>query len=314
MTETIAIGVDIGGTKIALAAASQDGRILAQDVVPTHPAEGSQAVIARLARGIENLIGAVGYKVKIAGIGVACPGPVDPVRGVALNAVNLAWKDVPLRDLLRANLALTAPILLANDVNAGALGEMHFGAARGVRDFVHITVGTGLGGAAILDGRILNGVSGSAMEIGHVSLDPRGRLCACGTRGCVETVASGKGLLAGVNEYVAAYPGSPLASADPLTTSAILEAARAGDPLARRVLDEAGIALGTTLAWCATLLDPALIVVGGGLTAAAGDLFWEAMIGALEARVLSSLRTSLRVARSEVESTALGAAALVWGA
>jgi glucokinase len=318
MTEPIAVGVDIGGTKIALAATTSDGTILARDVVPTHPAEGANGVIARLARGIEHVIGAVAAhtadgKVKIAGIGVACPGPIDPARGIALNAVNLAWKDVPVRDLLRANLALTAPIIMANDVNAGALGEMHFGAARGVRDFVHITVGTGLGGAAILDGRILNGVSGAAMEIGHVSLDPRGRLCACGTRGCVETVASGKGLLGGVTEYLSQYPASPLTHADPLTTSAILTAAREGDPLARRVLDEAGAALGAALAWSATVLDPALIVVGGGLTAAAGDLFWGTMIASFESRVLSSLHESVRIARSQVESTALGAAALVWG-
>jgi glucokinase len=313
MTETIAVGVDIGGTKIALAAATYDGRVLAQDVVPTHPAEGVDSVIERLARGIGNVVAEVGYKVKVAGVGVACPGPVDAARGIAMHAVNLAWHNVPLRDKLRAKLALNAPIVLANDINSAALGEMIFGAARGVRDFAFIVIGTGLGGAAVIDGRIVNGVSGSAMEIGHVSLDRAGRLCNCGTHGCAEMYVSGKGLMAAAMEYMPHYPDSPLSSDNgSLTTGAILAAARAGDSLAARIMSEAAEALGIVMAWSATVVNPALIVIGGGLAQAAGDLLWDAALASFHERVLPSIREPLTVVRSQLETPALGAAALVW--
>jgi glucokinase len=312
MTETIAVGVDIGGTKIAIAAASRDGRILSHDIVPTHPAEGVDSVLERLARAVENVVDAVGFKTRIAGIGVAAPGPVDPHRGVALNAVNLGWRDVPLRDLLRAKLAITAPIMLANDVNAGALGEMRFGAARGVRDFGYLVVGTGLGGSAVLDGKIISGVRGAAMEVGHVSIDLNGRRCSCGLRGCVEMFVSGKGVLAAVEEYLPAYPDSLLATLDHITTGAIFQAAQEGDPLAARVMDEAADALGVALAWTAAILNPPLIVIGGGFARAAGERFWDGALASLRARTLPAVVDALSVVRSQVESTALGASALVW--
>jgi glucokinase len=313
MTESIAIGVDIGGTKIAIAAASRDGRILSQDIVPTHPAEGVDSVVGRLARAIENVIDGVGSRTRVAGIGVAAPGPVDPQNGIALNAVNLGWRDVPLRDLLRAKLAITAPIALANDVNAGALGEMRFGAARGVRDFGYLVVGTGLGGGAVLDGRIVNGAKGAAMEVGHVSIDLNGRRCTCGLRGCVEMYVSGKGVLAAVAEYLADYPGSPLTRLDPITTGAIFQAAREGDPLAVRVMAEAADALGVALAWTATILNPPLIVIGGGFAQAAEDRLWDGALASLRARALPAVVDALTIVRSQIESTALGASALVWG-
>lgn len=312
MTETIAVGVDIGGTKIAIAAASRDGRILSQDILPTHPAEGVDSVVERLARAIENVIDGVGFKVRVAGIGVAAPGPVDPQNGIALNAVNLGWRDVPLRDLLRAKLAITAPIALANDINAGALGEMRFGAARGVCNFGYLMVGTGLGGGAVLDGKIVNGAKGAAMEVGHVSIDPNGRRCTCGLRGCVEMFVSGKGVLAGVEEYLPSYPSSPLAALDPVTTGAVFQAAREGDPLAVRVMDEAADALGVALAWTATILNPPLIVMGGGFMQAAGARLWDGALASLRARALPAVLDGLSLVRSQLESTALGASALVW--
>ncbi len=312
MTETIAVGVDIGGTKIAIAAASCDGRILSQNIVPTHPAEGVDSVVERMARAIETVIDAVGFKVQIAGIGIAAPGLVDPRNGIALNAVNLGWRNVPLRDLLSAKLAIAAPIALANDINAGALGEMRFGAARGVRDFGYLMVGTGLGGGAVIDGKVVNGARGAAMEVGHVSIDPNGRRCACGLRGCVEMFVSGKGVLAAVEEYLPAYPESSLAALAPVTTGAIFAAAREGDPLAVRVMDEAADALGVALAWTATILNPPLIVLGGGFMRAAGERLWNGALVSLRVRALPAVVDGLIIVRSQLESTALGASALVW--
>lgn len=306
--QTIAIGVDLGGTKIAFAAVDRAGNILATHTEPTLSAEGADAVIGRIVRGIEQ----VRQDFPVAGVGIGAPGPV--VDGVSLNAVNLGWRDLPLVEQVRARLgAEVVPVWAENDVNAGAIGELVFGAARGARDFVYLAVGTGLGGGAVAAGRLINGAHGFAMEVGHMSIDPHGRLCNCGNHGCVEMYCSGKGLLAGAQAHLRAYPQSVLArSGDAITTRAILEAARAGDALALRVIDEAADALGQTMAWSVMVLNPALLVIGGGLGIAAADLLSGRAEAAMHARLMPDLAGRFPVVRSQVESSALGAAALVW--
>lgn len=303
------IGVDLGGTKIAFAAADRSGRILAEHVEPTLAAEGVDPVIGRIARGIEQV--ALKADCPIAAIGIGSPGPIEPERGIVLNAVNLGWIDVPLVEKTRARIALDAPIWAQNDVNVGALGEYVFGAARGTSDFVYLAVGTGLGGGAVANGALINGAQGVAMEVGHMSLDPQGRLCGCGTRGCAEMYVSGKGLLAGANAYRDKYPDSPLNRA-PITTTAILDADRAGDPLAARVIDEAGDALGTVMAWCIMILNPALFVIGGGMGKILGDRLLDRARDAVRVRVFPGVYPQIKIAPSLVESSALGAAALAW--
>jgi glucokinase len=305
MQKNIAIGVDMGGTKIAFAAVDRDGNILSAHTEPTLSQEGVDAVIGRIVKGIAQ----VGAGLQVAGVGIGCPGPV--VDGVSLNAVNLGWRNVPLVALVRERIASDIPVWGQNDVNAGAIAEGVFGAARGVRDFVFLAIGTGLGGGAVADGRLINGVIGAAMEVGHMSLDPNGRACNCGNHGCVEMYCSGKGLLAGANAYLPEYPDSVLANTE-FHTREIIDAARAGDPLAKRVLADAAGALGVTMAWCAMVLNPALIVTGGGLAAAADDLLFEQAQLVMRARLLPELAQRTQVARSQVESSALGAAALVW--
>ncbi len=303
--DDIAIGVDLGGTKIAFAAVDRDGNILATHTEPTLAPEGVDAVIGRIVSGIEHVSG--GYSV--AGVGIGAPGPV--VDGVTLKAVNLNWLNVPLVDKVRARLAADVPVWAHNDVNAATIAEMIFGAARGVPDFVHLAIGTGLGGGAVAGGRLINGAIGFAMEVGHMSVDPNGRLCNCGNHGCVEMYCSGKGLMTGARAYLPEYPQSVLARAD-LSTHAIVDAARAGDALALRVIDEAADALGTTMAWCIMVLNPSLIVIGGGLGNAAYDLLSERGQAAMRARLIPDLIPLIQITRSQIESSALGAAALVW--
>lgn len=305
MQQDIAIGVDIGGTKIAFAAVDRDGNILASYTESTLSQEGVDAVIGRIAKGIRQ----VSAGLQVVGVGIGCPGPV--VDGVSLNAVNLGWRNVPLVALVREQIASETPVWAENDVNAGAIAEGVFGAARGVRDFVFLAIGTGLGGGAVAEGRLINGVIGAAMEVGHMSLDPNGRACNCGNHGCVEMYCSGKGLLAGANAYLPEYPNSVLANTE-FHTREIIDAARAGDPLAARVLNDAANALGVTMAWCVMVLNPALVVTGGGLAAAADDLLFEQAQAVMRARLLPELAQRTQVARSQVESSALGAAALVW--
>lgn len=305
MQQNVAIGVDLGGTKIAFAAVDREGSILATHTEPTLSDEGTDAVITRIATGIR----AVRKAYQVAGIGIGAPGPV--VNGVALNAVNLGWRSVPLVESVHQRLDMAVPVWAQNDVNAGTIGELVFGAARGVRDFVYLAVGTGLGGGAVADGRLINGVGGFAMELGHMSVDPNGRLCNCGNHGCVEMYCSGKGLVAGVRAHLPDYPQSVLANAEP-TTRAILDAARAGDALALRVIDEAADVLGQTMAWSVMVLNPALIVIGGGMALASGDLLIMPATTAMRSRLIPDIANLIPVARSQVESSALGAAALVW--
>lgn len=311
----IAIGVDLGGTKIAFVAANREGKILATHAEPTLSSEGVDAVIGRIARGVAQLRGSANARrdFTLAGIGIGCPGAV--IDGVATNAVNLNWRGVPLVEkvssTLRDRFDLDVPVWAQNDVNANTIGEMIFGAAQGVCDFVYLAVGTGLGGGAVSGGKLITGVSGYAMEVGHMSVDPAGRLCGCGNHGCVEMYCSGKGLVAGARAHLPNYPNSTLADAD-LGTRPILDAARAGDLLALRVIDEAAEALGTTMAWSAIILEPSLIVIGGGLGHAASDLLLERAAAAMRARLLPDLAPLINIELSQVESSALGASALVW--
>jgi glucokinase len=310
MQQNIAVGVDIGGTKIAFAAVNRAGTILATHTEPTLSEQGVDAVISRVAAGVERVCASASLgSATVAGVGIGCPGPV--VDGIALNAVNLSWRNVPLVEKTRAAVSLNVPVWAQNDVNAGTIAEGVFGAARGERNFAFLAIGTGLGGGAVSEGRLINGVNGFAMEVGHMSVDPHGRPCNCGNHGCVEMYCSGKGLLAGANAYLSEYPESVLAQAS-FHTREIIDAARSGDPLALRVLAEAADVLGEAMAWTVMILNPSLIVLGGGLADAAHDLLFEQSQAAMRSRLMPDLAPRIRVTRSLVESSALGAAALVW--
>lgn len=308
--DTVAIGVDIGGTKIAFVLANRAGDVLAETTLLARPADGEAAVLDRIAEGIDTMIARADGD--IAGVGIGCPGHVDTVRGVVRAAVNLNWTQVALLDAIRSRLKRDLPLWLHKDANAGALGEMYYGAARGVGDFVLLTIGTGLGGSAVANGQIVTGANFFAHEVGHISLDPNGRQCACGLRGCVETYISGIGLHNSLNEQRDHFPVSPLAHMAEPTTADMLEFARRNDPLALAIIAEAGRWLGTIMAVCATTLNPARIVIGGGLGHAAADLLLPRAEAELERRVLPMAYEQLEIVPAQVTNSALGAAALVW--
>lgn len=307
MAEAIAIGIDVGGTKIAFTAADINGEVLSAFTAQTNPSDDPLITLGRIADGVERIVQETGQPP--AGIGIAVPGPVDPVTGTALNAVNLGWKNVPVRAALSAKLTHNIPIWLQNDVKAGALGEMVFGAAKGEQDFVFLAVGTGLGGAAVANGQIVNGTVGWAMEVGHMSLDPKGRRCTCGNFGCVEMYISGKGLLAGAAEHLLSKPEFQDST---ITTYRVLDLAKRGEPLARKVVDEAATALGTVIAWCAMILNPPVVVIGGGLGTAAYDMLIDGATAALRERVLPDVHQHMRIVKAASQTNALGSVALAW--
>lgn len=311
--QEMAIGVDVGATKIAAALVAADGELLDSDQLLTRPERGSAAVLDDVARLVNPWLGRGGAAIR--GIGVGTPGQVNAGAGTVHNAVNLGWEDVPLVAELQARLVHEAPVWVQKDANASALGELIFGAARGRDDFVYVGIGSGLGGGIVSGGRLVTGADGNAAELGHLSLDPAGRLCACGNRGCAETVVSGPGLLAVARQYaVEQRQASTIRpeALDELTAEAVLASAAAGDGLALAALAEVGSWLGVVLAACVAIVNPALFVVGGGLGLAAFDYLLPAARGELARRTLAGSHQALEIVPSQVASSAVGAAGLVW--
>ncbi len=309
MGEQLAIGVDLGGTKIAFGLVDRAGHEHASYRLPTLPEEGTDAVIGRIVQGIEYLLSQTDHPV--VGIGIGSPGQLNPYTGMIYIATNLNWHNLSLLDGLRPRLSVDMPIWVHNDANASAIGEMFFGAGRGSDDFMLITLGTGVGGAAISTGQLVLGAQFVAMEVGHIPLIPNGRLCKCGAHGCSEMYSSGVGMMAGLQEHLPHYPFSILADEN-TTTEDILKAARAGDTLGTLLIDEAVDGLLPVIVPYVGLLNPDRIILGGGLGLAAWDLLGDRLTAKLHDRLANSVFSDVPVLKSEVVSTAVGAASLVW--
>lgn len=300
-----AIGVDIGGTKIAFALVNREGRVLDMHQSPTNAAQGPQAVIEAAAVGVRLLQQRAAAPVL--GIGAGVPGFVDREQGIVRNAVNLGWREIPLARDLQAATGL--PTVVQNDVNALLEGELHFGAARGCGVVALAAVGTGLGGALAVDGRVINGATGAAGEIGHTAIMPSRRLCRCGLHGCIEAYLSGVGLGNGVAEHAHEFPHSPLADGARHSARDVVEAAQLGDPLAQAAIVDALEAWQTVVVMLAMLLNPERIVISGSLGMALAPQLVAAGEQALVERVLSVASQKLTFALAQVESPAVGAAA-----
>lgn len=296
------IAIDLGGTKVAAAVVLPDGRVAGRLEEPTSQ-EGPAACVEQMARLARDAARAAGVAPgACAGVAVACPGPVDARAGVVHHPPNLrGWGDEPLRERMAA--ALGMPARIANDADCAALGEWAFGAGRGCRHLLYVTVSTGVGGGLVLDGRLWTG-TGSAGEIGHMPVDPDGPACGCGRRGCLEALASGPAI---ARRYAA------LAGLDAVPAAvAVFAAARAGDVRARQAIEEAGTALGRALGGVVNLLGPERIVIGGGVGAGGADLLLPPLERALDATAfpLPRSRLTLRVAERRGEAGLLGAAML----
>lgn len=312
MTEYI-VGVDLGGTKIRTALATLDGEVRAEVEVPTDAAAGYARVLERIAGTIEEVRRQAGFPGKPLRVGLGAPGPLDPEKGIIHVAPNLGWRHVRVAADLAA--LVGAPVLLENDANLAALGEFVYGAGKGARDMVYITVSTGIGGGLILGGRLYRGSSSGAGEIGHITLLPDGPVCSCGNRGCLEALASGTAVARRARELIKQGKGQrilALAGGVPEAVSAkvVAAAAQQGDTEAKSLFDEVAHWLGIGVAAVANLLNPAVIVLGGGMMKSAA-LFWEKLGAEVAARTLPGTREVLRleVAQLGGRSGVLGAVA-----
>lgn len=313
MTDGPILGIDIGGTKLAVGLATPEGRLLAEERQPSGMADGPDAVIGRV---VEMSRAVISESRRGAGevtrIGIGCGGPLDPWRGVVLNALNNpGWIDIPLTD--RVSEELGVPAFLDNDANAAALGEHRFGAGRGVTNMVYLTVSTGVGGGVIAGGRLLRGENGNAAELGHLTVDAHGRSCQCGSIGCLEAYASGTNIAARAREALSGGDEPSRLRSGPvdLTAADVSGAARAGDPLAARVWGETTTLLGAGIATMIHAFNPSLVVLGGGVTTA-GDLLLGPVRRAVAERTMSWLHEVVRIVPAQLGEHAgiLGAVAV----
>lgn len=291
------LAVDVGGTGIKAAVLDEGGAVVRQDDRPTPVAEGSLAVVAAVRASARALAGA-----DVVAASVVVPGAVDVTTGTARYAANIGWRNVPLRDLLAADLGV--PVALDHDVRAAGLAERTLGRARGVADCLIVVIGTGIASVVVADGVALRGATDLAGELGHMPVHPDGEMCACGQRGCLEAYASAAAI---VRRYLTSggTPGGAGARE--------IAAARITDPLAAQVWREATQALGIALASYTMLLDPQLVVLGGGL-AAAGDALLEPARAALAARLSWRPAPAMELSPLGSRAAQLGAAVLAWQA
>ncbi|MED4909106.1 ROK family glucokinase [Brevibacillus centrosporus] len=276
--QQIIVGVDVGGTAIKMALITPGGELVAKTQEPTPVAQGEDGVLQKIAEMADALLAQHEYsKAQTLGIGVGVPGPIDAKNGIVMQAVNLHWrKPVPLREKLKALTGL--PVAVENDANMAALGEMWQGAGQGAEDLVAITLGTGVGGGIIVHGNVVHGINGVGGEIGHITMTPGGgSICNCGKTGCLETYTSAtaiirEGKLAATNGTSPALAAA-LAQHGELKAKDVLDAAKEGDTASLAIVEQATLYLGLALSHLAILLNPAKIVIGGGVAAAGEFLF-----------------------------------------
>ncbi|MYS20921.1 glucokinase [Streptomyces sp. DvalAA-14] len=297
------IALDVGGTGMKAALVAADGTLLHEERRPTGRERGPDAVVTTVLDFAAELRdhGTAAFGEAASAAGLAVPGIVDEANGVAVYSANLHWKDVPLRALLSERLG-GVPVALGHDVRVGGLAEGRIGAGNGADRFLFVPLGTGIAGAIGIDGRIEAGAHGCAGEIGHIVVRPGGRKCGCGQLGCLEAYASA----AAVSRSWAAASGDPAADA-----ADCARAVENGDPTAAAVWGEAIDALADGLVAGLTLLDPRMLIIGGGL-AEAGDTLFGPLRAAVEARITFQKLPLLVPAALGDTAGCLGAGLLAW--
>ena len=301
-TSGVIAGIDIGGTKIALALSNTDGEILSRRRFPTQTEIGPTQILEHVFQEIEGMLRET--SAKLCGAGIGCAGPLDLERGLVMSPPNLpGWDKFPLALLVRERLRV--PVLLDNDANAAALGEHERGAGRGLRDMVYMTISTGIGGGIIVDGKLVRGIAGGAGEVGHLTVLPTGPECGCGARGCLETLCSGTAIARRARERIAQGASSSLISSmvkdlREVTAETVAVAAQRGDMLAREIWDETIYYLSIGVGNIISVLAPEAIIIGGGVSSSG-----EQLLGPLRRKVAERMHM-LPIEKIRIVRAALG--------
>jgi len=308
---TLLGAIDLGGTNVRAIVATAAGEIKGADKRLSRAADGLDTTLATMEECLGAACADASASVRdLGGVGIASPGWVDSRGGVVPEAPQLiGWKNVPLVRIMSKRLGV--PVILENDANAAALGEHVFGAGRGARHLLYVTVSTGIGGGLIIDGKLYGGARGSAGEIGHTIVDPAGPRCPCGNNGCLEIMASGTAIARKAEEAAAQGRSTRLARINyregRLSSKLVAEAAEAGDEASREIYAEAGHILGISLGNAVNLLSPEVIVIGGGVAKSA-PLFLPQVEATMKEVALGEPLKHVRLAISELahHSGALG--------
>ncbi len=313
--DTKILGIDLGGTKILTAVANKQGKMLSRDHSITPAKEGQDVVVKSILESVGRALDQAHIAAAdLTAIGLGAPGLSNPETGILYTSPNLpGWRDVPLRDIIAKELGKEA--FLINDANAAAVGELYFGAGRGARNFIYITVSTGIGGGIIIDGKIYTGPTGTAGELGHMVINDEGPQCNCGNKGCWETLASGTALSRearhrikeGAATSILKYAGG---NVEKINAEAIHEAAQTGDKLANELIARTAYYLGVGLANLINIFNPEVIIIGGGLSNI-GDMLLKPAFEEAGRRAFRQSYQAVRFARAELgrNSGVLGAAA-----
>lgn len=312
-TEQYIVGVDLGGTNIVAGAMTADGsRHLAMRSIPTNSFVGDEGVADRIVGLVEGVILDSMEQTDCArrdfiGIGVGAPGPLDRERGIVLVAPNLGWKDFPLAQRIQKRLNL--PTTLDNDANCATFGEWWQGAARGGRNVVGITIGTGIGGGLIINGALYHGSSDMAGEIGHTTIDLNGRHCKCGNYGCLEAYASAPAIATRAREVLvreegeSAIPAMVEGNFDNITARIVYDAAKLGDPIASEIVRDTARYLGAGVANLLNIFNPDIVVLAGGV-AEAGDALFVPLRAEVRRRAFSPAVNAMKIVPGSLPGTA----------
>ena len=311
----VAIGVDIGGTSVRLGVVDERGKIVLRENFSTKDYPGRPALLNRLSSGILCLaLEARKRQFQITGVGIGAPGPIDVERGFVYFFPNIpGWKNTPLKKILERKFKMK--VFVDNDANAMALGEYRFGAGRGSKNMIALTLGTGIGGGIVLGGKLFHGTRFSAAEIGHLKINEDGPLCACGNHGCIEAYIGNGYFVREVQKRLKAKAKSILhewlREGKELTPILVQDAARTGDLFSKKMWEEAGSHLGTALAGLVDILNPDRIVIGGGI-ALGGEMIFGPIRRTIAKKAFPIAARSAKVMPAKLGADAglVGAAAL----
>ena len=315
MNKKYKIGVDVGGTNVKVALVDKSGSIVYSDTVPTRAEMGYEYTISNIIKAIQSLMKESKVdKSNIEGIGFGFPGQIDCDNGIVRLAPNIpGWVNIPIADIVSKEFDI--PVRVDNDVRCAALAELNYGAGKGSKNMICITVGTGIGSGLIVNGKIVRGASNAAGELGHIKLQmENGPICGCGDRGCLEAFASGPSIVAMAEEYIKGGKSTKyrvLANPD-ITPYIVAEAAKQGDVVAKQIYETIGNYIGIGLASVVNLLNPEKIVIGGGV-ADAGDLLFNPIKETLKKRAMPIQGNAVEVVHAELGNTAgvIGASLLI---
>lgn len=306
--EELFVGVDLGGTKIYTALSDKEGNILNELVIPTEAEKGPSHIVDKIKYSIKQVSRNID-KGRIKAIGIGSPGPLDIKNGLIAEPPNLPFKNYNIvKDL---NEEFNVPVFLDNDANVATLSEYMFGAGEGTNNMVYVTVSTGVGGGAILNGKIYRGSTGNALEVGHTTINRGGSRCGCGNRGCVEATTSGTAIMKAAQDAIKSNVETSLKDYEEVTAKEVFIEASKGDKVSIEILDETLSYLGIAIANYANTFDPDLIVIGGGV-AGAGQIVFDKINEEMERRCLKTILNNCKVVSSKLGNKVgiLGALAL----